>query len=77
MGKSTGAADILVELEELWKQAFRTLYEWATGTKLEDVDFVPMRGFEELRVAEVKVGDETLRLAVVHGLGAARKVVEK
>lgn len=77
MGKSTGAADIFGRTGGVMEAASRTLYEWATGTKLEDVDFVPMRGFEEVRVAEVKVGNEVLRLAVVHGLGAARKVVEK
>ena len=57
--------------------AARTLYEWVANEKLDNLDFIPLRGFEEVRTAEVKIGDKTLRLAVVHGLGAARKAVEK
>ena len=77
MGDSTGAADIFGRTGGVMEAAARTLYEWVANEKLDNLDFIPLRGFEEVRTAEVKIGDKTLRLAVVHGLGAARKVVEK
>ncbi len=77
MGDSTGAADIFGRTGGVMEAAARTLYEWVANEKLDNLDFTPLRGFEEVRTAEVKIGDKNLRLAVVHGLRAARKVVEK
>jgi len=78
MGESTGAASIFGRTGGVLEAAARTLYEWVTDGKLENLDFVALRGLEEVRVAEVKINDGlTLRLGVAHGLGAARKVVEK
>lgn len=77
MGNSTGAADIFGRTGGVMEAAARTLYEWVSNERLDNLDFIPLRGFEEVRTAEVKIGDKNLRLAVVHGLGAARKIVEK
>ena len=45
--------------------------------KLENLDFVPLRGFEEVRTSEIEVEGIKLRVAVAHGLGAARKLLEE
>ncbi|MGF6906169.1 NADH-dependent [FeFe] hydrogenase, group A6 [Fusobacterium sp. PH5-44] len=78
MGESTGAADIFGRTGGVLEAATRTLYEMETNGKLDNLDFNAMRGFEEVRVANVSVDSKVnLRLAVVHGLGAARKLIEK
>lgn len=78
MGESTGAADIFGRTGGVLEAATRTLYEIETNGKLENLDFNAMRGFEEVRVANISVDNKiNLRLAVVHGLGAARKLIEK
>lgn len=76
LGESTGAADIFGRTGGVLEAAIRTLYEWLSDGKLEDLDFVNLRGFQEVRVAEIEVTGIKLRVAVVHGLGAARKLIE-
>ena len=70
LGESTGAADIFGRTGGVLEAAARTLYEWISNGKLENLDFVPLRGFEEGRTAEIEVEGINLRVAVVHGLGA-------
>jgi NADH-quinone oxidoreductase subunit G/NADP-reducing hydrogenase subunit HndD len=77
LGASTGAADIFGRTGGVIEAATRTAYEWVTGEILENVDFVQLRGFECVRVAEVPVGDLKLRIGIAHGLGDARKLLEK
>ena len=78
MGESTGAAEIFGRSGGVLEASVRTLYELETNGKLENLDFNEMRGFEEVRVVNVNVENKvSLRLAVVHGLGAARKLIEK
>ena len=48
-----------------------------TGETLEAVDFESLRGWEGFRAAEVKVGDLDLRIGIAHGLGEARKMLDR
>ncbi|MGK4199478.1 NADH-dependent [FeFe] hydrogenase, group A6 [Fusobacterium sp. HC1336] len=77
LGESTGAADIFGRTGGVLEAAVRTLYEWISHGKLENLDFVPLRGFEEVRTSEIEVEGVKLRVAVAHGLGAARKLLEE
>ena len=77
LGASTGAADIFGRTGGVIEAATRTAYEWITGETLENVDFVALRGFEGFRAATLKVGDIDLRIGIAHGLGEARKMLEK
>lgn len=77
LGTSTGAADIFGRTGGVLEAAIRTTYEWLSNGKLADLDFVPLRGFQEIRVAEVDIEGTKIRVAVAHGLGAARKVIEE
>lgn len=78
MSFSTGAADIFGRTGGVIEAASRTLYEWITGEELKNLDFIPLRGFEEVRASEVKINEDlTLKLAVVHGLGAAEKLIKR
>ncbi len=76
LGESTGASVIFGTTGGVIEAALRTAYEWLTGTTLENVDFVQLRGFEGIREATVKVNDMDVKIAVAHGLGNARKLLE-
>lgn len=76
LGESTGAAVIFGRTGGVAEAALRTAYEWITGKNLEAVEFEAVRGYEGVRVAEIKVGEMTVRVAVSHGLGNTRKLLE-
>jgi iron only hydrogenase large subunit-like protein len=58
--------------------ALRTAYEVATGKTLESVEFTAVRGLEGIKEAVVPVeGIGDVRVAVSHGLGNARKLLER
>lgn len=46
------------------------------GCRLGRVEYQEVRGFEGIREATVRLGDAELKLAIVHGLGNARKLIE-
>jgi iron only hydrogenase large subunit-like protein len=57
--------------------ALRTAYEVVTGKTLPKVEFEDVRGLEGIKLAKVQVGDVELKVAVAHGLGNARKLMEQ
>lgn len=76
MGESSGAAAIFGTTGGVIEAAVRTGYEWLTGEELKKVDFQELRGWEGLRVANIKVSDSlTLNIGITHGLGNARKML--
>jgi NADH-quinone oxidoreductase subunit G/NADP-reducing hydrogenase subunit HndD len=77
LGASTGAADIFGRTGGVIEAATRTVYEMVTGETLEAVEFEALRGWEGFRAADVKVGDLDLRIGIAHGLGEARKMLDK
>jgi len=77
MGQSSGAAVIFGTTGGVIEAALRTAYEWLTGNRLENVDFQQLRGMEGIREATVKVNDLDVKIAIAHGLGNARKLLEK
>lgn len=48
-----------------------------TGNDAGRVDFKPVRGIEGIKEAEIEVGGEKLKLAVVNGLGNAEELIQK
>lgn len=76
MGESTGAAVIFGISGGVLEAALRTAYEWITGETLKKVDFEMLRGFQGVKEAEIKIGDQTIRVAVASGLGNARRLLE-
>jgi iron only hydrogenase large subunit-like protein len=77
LGVSSGAADIFGASGGVMEAALRTAYELITGEELEQIDFDQVRGIEGLKEAQVEVGDLNLKVAVAHGLGNARKILDK
>jgi len=77
LGASTGAAPIFGATGGVIEAALRTAYELATGETLEKVDFECVRGLEGVKKATVKVGPNELVIGVAHGLGNARKLLNR
>lgn len=76
LGVSSGAANIFANTGGVMEAALRTAYELITGEELKEIDFNAVRGFEGIKKAEIMIGDLNLKVAVAHGLGNARKVME-
>lgn len=77
MGESSGAADIFGSTGGVMEAALRTAYEWVTKTKLDKVDFEQVRGLAGVREAEIAVGDINVKIAIAHGLGNVRALLER
>jgi NADH-quinone oxidoreductase subunit G/NADP-reducing hydrogenase subunit HndD len=78
LGEYTGAATIFGATGGVMEAALRTAYEVATGKTQENVDFTAVRGLEGIKEASVPVeGIGEVKVAVAHGLGNARKLMEK
>ena len=56
--------------------ALRTVYEVVTGEELKDVDFHAVRGFEGIKDASVDLKGTEVKVAIAHGLGNARKLMD-
>ena len=77
LGESTGAAVIFGATGGVMEAALRTAYEIHTGKTLDNVDFEGVRGIENLKVATIDVDGFELKVAVAHGLGNARKLMNE
>ncbi len=76
MGESTGAAVIFGATGGVMEAALRTAYETITGSTLENVDFVAVRGVEGIKEATVRIGDQDVAVAVASGTGNASKLLD-
>ena len=75
--EATGAGVIFGATGGVMEAALRTVAEVLTGEELKSVDFTAVRGTEGIKEATVKVGDLDVNVAVAHGLGNARALLEK
>jgi len=77
LGEYTGAATIFGATGGVMEAALRSAYFLVTGRELDNLDILPVRGMEGVKEAEVPVDGLTLKVAVAHGLGNARKLMDK
>jgi len=77
MGSYSGAATIFGTTGGVMEAALRTAYELVTGKALDSCDIKEARGFEGVKEFTIDVEGTTLSCAVAHGLGNARKVLDK
>jgi iron-only hydrogenase group A len=89
IGLSSGAADIFANTGGVMEAALRTAYEIVTGRELpfENLHVQPIAGLEGVKEAAVEIKGTvpewsflegvTLKVAVAHGLGNAKKVIEE
>lgn len=77
MGEATGAAVIFGATGGVCEAALRYLVEMLEGKPLEKVDFEAVRGVEGVKEATLEVAGMTVKAAVAHGTGNARKLLDK
>ena len=77
LGEYTGAGVIFGRTGGVIEAALRTALVNITGEKVGEVEFEALRGWDSFRMAEVKVGDKTLRIGVAYGLDEAGKMLDK
>lgn len=77
LGASTGASVIFGATGGVIEAAARTAYEVFTGKTLEKVDFTELRGLEGVREATIDFNGTPIHLGIAHGLGNARKLLDK
>ncbi|NLU52099.1 MAG: 2Fe-2S iron-sulfur cluster binding domain-containing protein [Clostridiaceae bacterium] len=77
MGEATGAGVIFGVTGGVMEAALRSVPYLLTGKDEGDIDIKVVRGVETLKEAEVEVNGIKIKAAVVHGLGNARKLLDK
>ena len=77
MGEATGAAAIFGTTGGVMEAALRTAYEAITGKELKNIDFMDVRGARGIKKASVTIDGKEIKVAVAHGLGNARKVLDE
>jgi NADH-quinone oxidoreductase subunit G/NADP-reducing hydrogenase subunit HndD len=76
-GITTGAGVIFGATGGVMEAALRTAYELVTGDTLLSLDFQEVRGLDGVKEASVNLKGTTLHVAVAHGLGNAREILER
>jgi ferredoxin hydrogenase gamma subunit len=78
MSEYTGAGVIFGTTGGVMEAAVRTLYYVANGKELEGIEVHAVRGFDHVREATIEVGGSvgTIKVAMAHGLKAARQIAE-
>ncbi|MFA6193649.1 MAG: [FeFe] hydrogenase, group A [Parcubacteria group bacterium] len=76
LGISTGAGILFAQSGGVMEAALRTAVEKMTGETLGKVEFEMVRGEAEYKCAEIEIGNTKLRVAVVHEIRNARKLLE-
>ncbi|MCB1331725.1 MAG: iron hydrogenase small subunit, partial [Maritimibacter sp.] len=79
MSAYSGAGAIFGTTGGVMEAALRTLYAVVNGKELDTIELTQLRGFEGIREATVDLGGPVgeVKVAMVHGLGDTRALVEK
>ncbi|MDI9514957.1 MAG: 2Fe-2S iron-sulfur cluster binding domain-containing protein [Clostridiaceae bacterium] len=77
MGEATGAGVIFGATGGVMEAALRSVPYLLTGKDPEQVEVNSVRGEDGIKTAEVEIAGIKIRAAVAHGLGNARKLMEK
>ncbi len=79
LGESTGAGAIFGRTGGVMEAALRTAHEFITGKKLakKKLDFKGVRGMDTFKETSINIAGEEVKIAVVHTLGQARKIMEQ
>ncbi len=78
MGESTGAGVIFGASGGVIEATLRTAYHMITDSELPDtlIEFHSLRGLDGIKTASVDIEGRNFNIAVAHGLGNARKLLE-
>lgn len=76
-GTGSGAGAIFGNTGGVMEAALRTVYEVMTGKELKELTFAGVRGLDGVKEANVQIGNSNLPVAIIHGLGHVKEVLEK
>ncbi|MDR1787797.1 MAG: [FeFe] hydrogenase, group A [Treponema sp.] len=77
LGPYTGAGTIFGVTGGVMEAAVRSAYFLVTKKELPDINFVPVRGLEGVKEAEVDLGGKKIRIAVAHQMGNIEAVLDR
>ena len=79
MGEASGAGVIFGNTGGVMEAALRTVYAFITGKNPEGklADLKAVRGYEGVRDAEIRIGDLSIKVAVIHGTANAEKFIKE
>ncbi len=77
LGIGTGAGVIFGTTGGVMEAALRTVADVLTGEDLPRVDYTEVRGMEYTREAEIEIGGQKVKIAVVHTLKSAMQMLER
>ena len=75
-GNASGAGAIFGATGGVMEAALRTVADLLSDSSADNFEYEDVRGLEGIKIANVQIGDLTVRAAVAHGLGNARKLME-
>lgn len=75
-GNASGAGVIFGTTGGVMEAALRTVSDLLTGSSTDNFEYEEIRGLEGIKIAKLQIGDLTVKAAVAHGLGNARKLME-
>lgn len=77
LGSYSGAGTIFGATGGVMEAAIRTAYNMITGENLKAIDVEPVRGLKGIKKAEIDVKGTKVRVAVAHGTGNVRAVMDE
>ncbi len=77
LGAYTGAGTIFGVTGGVMEAALRTAYKLITNGEMPDLNIQPVRGLEGVKVGELNINGESIRVAVAHGIGNVEQVLDK
>ena len=77
LGFPTGAGVIYGASGGVMESALRTVYEKLTKKNLAKIEFEKARGMQGVKKATIKINSKTVKIAVVNGIGNAKKILEE
>ena len=77
MGEATGAGVIFGATGGVMEAALRTVAEILSGKSIDNIEYTQVRGVEGIKEASIELEGITLKAAVAHGLGNAKKLLDR
>lgn len=77
LGESSGAGVIFGASGGVMEAAIRTIADKVYNQSIQNIDYTSVRGFDDTKFASIKLGGDVVNIAVVSGLGNAKRLLEK
>lgn len=77
LGTASGAGVIFGATGGVMEAALRTVADILNGNSSDSMDYYQVRGVDDIKEIELEAGGRKIRAAAAHGLGNARKLMER